>query len=396
MKKRQFIRQQEAKQRKLVRSAVRKHLSADALIGTVRTSFGEVIDSRLDKPQIPMTDALMSAFAMFSLKDPSVLAFEKRVREEDSNLKTIYKLTRIPCDTQMRSILDPVPPEELRPAHNAVFRNLQRGKGLEQMRYLPEGYLLLLDGTQFFSSDKLSSPCCLEKTSSKTGKTTYYLQMLGAALAHPDRKEVIPLIPEHISKQDGQEKNDCELNASRRFLTDFHREHPHLEIVVGQDGISPNGPYIRFVKDLGYHFLFTVKEDDHTHLFSQLDLAIKKRKAKELILDDAKDKKKFHFFRWMNGLPINKSHKDLLVNVLEYWEVRGKETKRFCWVTDIHLTEENVYRMMRAGRARWKVENETFNTLKNQGYNLEHNYGLGENYLSIVFTKVMMLAFLCV
>lgn len=67
---------------------------------------------------------------------------------------------------------------------------------------------------------------------------------------------------------------------------------------------------------------------------------------------------------------------------------------RFTWVTDIAITKANAYRIMRAGRARWKIENETFNTLKNQGYHLEHNYGLGKQYLSMVFVKIMLLAFL--
>jgi hypothetical protein len=268
---------------------------------------------------------------------------------------------------------------------------------LEQLCYLSEGYLIAFDGTGYFSSEKLFSPYCLTKISSKTGKTTYQLQTLGAAMVHPDMKEVIPLTPEIISRQDGDSKNDCELNASRRFLSKFRQEHPHLEIVVIQDAISPNGPYIRFLKDLDSHFILTVKEADHTHLFRQFDVAIKAQQAKDLLIQDPKDQGKFHYFRWVNGLSLNASHKDLLVNVLEYWELRGETseiTKRFCWVTDIPLTEENVYRIMRAGRARWKIENETFNTLKNQGYNFEHNYGLGQKYLSFVFVRLMMLAFL--
>ena len=356
-----------------------------------------VDDPRHGKAQIPLTDALMSAFAMFSLKDPSLLAFEKRWKEEDSNLRSIYHLSEIPSDTQMRTILDPVPPEELRAPHNAILRNLQRGKALEQLRYLDEGYLIALDGTGYFSSEKLFSPFCLQKIDSKSGKTTYQLQALGAALVHPDMKEVIPLTPEIISRQDGHNKNDCELNASRRLLSKFRQEHPHLEIVVTQDAISPNCPYIPFLKDLDCHFILTVKEADHTHLFAQFDAAIEAKQAKELLIQDPKDREKFHYFRWVNRLALNASHKDLLVNVLEYWQVTGQNseiTKRFCWVTDIPLMEENVHRIMRAGRAHWKIENETFNTLKNQGYNFEHNYGLGQKYLSMVFVRLMMLAFL--
>ncbi|MDY0041850.1 MAG: transposase, partial [Desulforhabdus sp.] len=211
---------------------------------------------------------------------------------------------------------------------------------------------------------------------------------------HPEMKEVIPLIPEIISQQDGTTKNDCELNAGRRFLTQFHAEHPHLDIVLTHDAISPNGPYIRFVQDLGYHFIFNVKDSDHAHLFTRFDQARLKGDGGDLILEDPRRRDRYHYFHWVNGVPINASHQDVLVNLLEYWQVIGDEMIRFSWVTDIPITEANAERIMRAGRARWKIENETFNTLKNQGYNFEHNYGLGKQYLSMVFVKIMMLAFL--
>ncbi len=393
MSPRQFHRQKKVERDKALSVTVRRHLSADALIKTVRSSFEQVGETRKGTPAIPMEDALMAAFAMFSLKDASLLQFDKRRVEQPTNLKTVYKLTAIPCDTQMRTILDPVSPEELRPAHNAVLNSLQRGKAFEKMTYLEEGYLMPMDGTGYFSSEKLFSDQCLQKTDSG-GKTTYYLQMLGAAIVHPERKELIPLIPEIISRQDGATKNDCELNASRRFLTKVRREHPHLEIVVTHDAISPNGPYLRFVKDLGYHFIFGVKDSDHAYLFARLDEAVATGNAGELILEDPEDNRRFHYFHWANDLSINASHKDLRVNMLEYWQVTGEERLRFSWVTDIPLHKANIYRIMRAGRARWKIENETFNTLKNQGYHLEHNYGLGQQYLSIVFPKMMMLAFL--
>ena len=71
----------------------------------------------------------------------------------------------------------------------------------------------------------------------------------------------------------------------------------------------------------------------------------------------------------------------------------GKK-QHFSWVTKLPLTQENVYEVMRAGRSRWRIENETFNTLKNQGYNFEHNYGHGYKELCSVMTMLMLLAFL--
>mgnify|MGYP000313953931 CR=1 FL=1 len=92
----------------------------------------------------------------------------------------------------------------------------------------------------------------------------------------------------------------------------------------------------------------------------------------------------------------------MTVNFLEYWETtqwvspKGmlKEEKRhFSWVTDFSLYESSCKQIMRAGRTRWKIENETFNTLKNQGYEFEHNFGHGYKNLSTNFAKLMMLAF---
>ena len=82
------------------------------------------------------------------------------------------------------------------------------------------------------------------------------------------------------------------------------------------------------------------------------------------------------------------------VNFIEYWEMGGDQVQHFSWVTDLRVSTRNVYKLMRGGRARWKIENETFNTLKNQGDNFEHNDGHGEQHLSVVCALRMMLAFL--
>ena len=102
-----------------------------------------------------------------------------------------------------------------------------------------------------------------------------------------------------------------------------------------------------------------------------------------------------HYFRYCNGVPLNDANFELEVNFLEYWERRrnGKE-QHFSWVTDLPIEASNVMQLMRTGRARWRIENETFNTLKNQGYCFEHNFGHGDQHLSTVFAHLMMLAFL--
>ena len=373
---------------------LRKHLNADALFNTVRREFEKLPDPRSVCPEIPVADVAMSAFAMFSLKDPSLLAFEKNVSARDHNLRSVYKISAIPADTTMREILDEVPPSELRPAYRAVFRQVQRGKALEQMAVLGGYHLLALDGTTYFSSEKLFSEACLKKTDSRTDKTTYQLQMMGAALVHPDFKEVIPLAPEPICREDGATKNDCERNAAKRLLEKLRVEHPHLRLIATEDALSPNGPHIDLLKELEYRFILSVKPDDHVFLWEKVDEAVEDKRAVEFDCPDPDDPGIHHYFRFVNDLPLNKSRQDLRVNFLEYWQDSSKRTMRFSWVTDFLITRENAYTLMRCARAEWKIENETFNTLKNQGYHFEHNYGLGRKYLGTVFPTIMMLAFL--
>jgi hypothetical protein len=366
----------------------------DAMLAILHGCFEGVRDTSRGDPTISLHDVLMSGFAMMALKDPSLLAFDRRRIAQDHNLRSVFHIKVIPCDTQMRTRLDGVDPDWLRPAYRALFRKAQRGKALEKMVFIEGCYLIALDGTGYYSSEKLFSPFCLVKSCSKSGKTIYHLQALGAAIVHPDSRTVIPLAPEPICKQDGQTKNDCERNGARRWLGNFRKDHPHLKAVITEDALSPNAPHIRDILAADCHFILGVKENDHKYLFSCVDAALESGEAVEHDLPDQKDPTVSHFFRFTNGVPLNESNKDLLVNVLEYWEEGGKKPQHFCWVTDFTITRDNVYDIMRGGRARWKIENETFNTLKNQGYHLEHNFGLGEKYLSLTFFSLMMLAFL--
>jgi len=370
---------------------IRKHLSASGLFKLLRTRFEKIADHRAaELVQISLADTLMSAFAMFSLKDPSLLAFDER-RKTDGNLKRVYGLEEVPCDTQMRTTLDEVEPSAVKPTFKDVFRELQRGKELEKFVFMEGCYLLSLDGTGYFSSKKIHCDACLEKVNKKTGEVTYYHQMLGAAIVHPDLKEVIPLAPELIIKQDGETKNDCERNAAKRFFAQLRKDHPHLPLIVTEDALSSNAPHVRELEKHNLHYILGVKEGDHPFLFEHVAAAQQAGQTTELEVHGVGVK---HRFRFLNQVPLNKSNQDLLVNFVEYWEITKKGTQHFCWITDFTVTPSNVFQIMRGGRARWKIENETFNTLKNQGYHFEHNFGHGKKNLSVVFALLMMLAFL--
>jgi hypothetical protein len=211
--------------------------------------------------------------------------------------------------------------------------------------------------------------------------------MLSAVIAHPDQKVVLPFAPEPIMKTDGSKKNDCEHNAAKRFLDDLKREHPHLKVIITGDGLYPDGPFIKRLKKDDHRFILVAKEKSLKYLFSEFRALPKEEYTLQ-------QKGITHRFEWANDHVLNNSHPDCSVNVLEYWEehTNGK-IQHWVWVTDIPLTEKNVYHVMRGGRARHKIENETFNTLKNQGYQFEHNFGHGNQHLSTVFSHLMLITF---
>jgi len=379
---------------------LRKHLNADALFMSIHREFEQIPEFRTGDIKISISDALMSAFAMFSLKDSSLLQFDSRREDlaECQNLNSIYGIWNIPSDSRMREICDEIDPKKyLSPIFKVPFRHLQRGKALEQMVFYKGCYLLNLDGTGFFSSKKVNASYCMEKVNKKTGEITYHLQMLGAAIVHPDFKEVIPLCPEMIIKQDGTTKNDCERNAAKRFFEQLRNDHPHLPLIVNEDALSPNAPHICHLKKHNLHYILGVKPGDHKFLFNFVENADQDGRTIEFEVENEDGPEITHRFRILNEVPLNQSNQELLVNFIEYWE-HSKETDKITyhntWITDFTLTKENAYIIMRGGRARWKIENETFNTLKNQGYNFGHNYGLGEKNLAVVFAMLMMMAFL--
>ena len=340
----------------------------------------------------------MAGFALFALKSPSLLAFDDRRKSNERNLKSLFHLQHVPCDTQMRTILDDVEPSQLRAPFVSVFRRLQRGKALEPFVFLDGHYLMALDGTSYFSSETIHCPSCLEKKS-RNGKVAYSHQMLGAVLVHPDLKEVIPLCPEPIIKQDGIEKNDCERNASRRFLGHFRQEHPSLPVIILEDALSANAPHLADLAEHNLPFIIAIKPGSHGFLFTQMHDAFGNGRASVLTTVD--EKGVLLHYRWLEKASLNESNPEVLVTMLELWEIHPKGPKgrkglirQFSWITKLEVDDDNVPLVARGGRSRWHIENETFNTLKNQGYHFDHNFGHGENNLSVVFAMLMMLAFL--
>ena len=372
----------------------KKHLSFSALRKSLSEHFCQIDDRRQrTKVDYSLHDCLMSGFAMMFFQDPSILAFQQRLQDgiQKNNLNTIFSVSDIPKDTQMRSVLDPIDAWRLDGIFSDFVHRLQRGKHLVNYQFLNNSYLVSIDGSEYFSSEKIHCPHCLV-TQSK-GKKRYHHQILQSVIVHPDMRQVLPLAPESISNRDGTKKQDCERNAAKRLVHKIRASYPKLKIIVTADGLYSNQPFIDELNAAKMSFILVAKPSDHKVLFEWVNELMALGDGGRLELADHKGRR--HRYQWINQVPLNGSKDADLVNFFQYQLVAksGKVTYKNSWVTDIEINENNVLSLVKGGRSRWKIENETFNTLKNQGYHIEHNFGHGQQNLSMIFFTLNLLAF---
>ena len=366
--------------------------SADRLYGIVRNAFSTVKSETGKKPFYSSSDVLMAGLAIFSQKFPSLLAFEKSLSNFEplfNNLHKLMGIEKIPSDTQMRERLDRIPNCELRKPFLSIHQELQKSGVYERFLYKGK-HIIAIDGTGFFSSRSVSCPNCMTKKS-KTHGTLYEHQALGIVMVHPDHKQVLPFAPEFISNHDGKTKNDSERSAAKRLLARTRAEFPSLDLVVVEDGLSSNAPHIEALKGNKMGFILGAKPGDHKFLFRNIEIA---RGTGELDCFVVNKNNQKYEIEILNDTQLNAST-ELRVNFLSV-KVHGKKglVTVFSWVTDQTLDRNTWFDVMKMGRSRWKIENETFNTLKNQGYNFEHNYGHGKQHLCNNFGSLMFLQFL--
>lgn len=336
-------------------------------------------------------DVAMSGLAMMFFQDPSLLQFQKRMEEvkQTSNLKSLFNVSSVPKDTCMRELLDEIDPDHIKPIFADFFFELQRGKHLEQYKVLKDSYIVSVDGSGYFSSHTIHCPGCLRK---KGKEPRFEHHIVQAALMHPDKRQVIPLSPQEVTNTDGQDKQDCETNAGKRLIRKIRKDHPKLRIIIVADSLYSKQPMIEDLRREHMHFVLAAKEEDHKVLMEYIQGARILGEVPCFTVQDPKGR--IHRYEWVEAVPLNGNDDTPSVNYLEYSLFVGeKRTYHNAWVTDIPINEVNVAELVRIGRCRWKIENEVFNTLKNQGYHIEHNYGHGGKHLSFNFFLLNLLAF---
>ena len=363
----------------------------DKLIKLVREGFAQIPDHRADNLSYNLVDMLSTGFAIFSLKDPSLACFREQYPVREENLRRIYGIEGLAGDTALREGLDEVAPEELHKQFKGPLDLLRDEEVLQQRQVLGNFVAVSVDGTGHYCSGSKSCPQCMVKNH-KNGKTTYYHQLLGAVAVHPEQATVFPVACEAIVRQDGSTKNDCELNASKRIIPQVRQMLPSEDILMIFDALYANGPHIQCLAQEKMSYIIGIKGDNY--IWVQVN---RLRQKDELQSRSWEEKGKKCTANFVNGLILNGQHRQILTNFFEYTEIDEKTGKQLfysSWITDIEITQENVAEMVKVARSRWKIENETFNTLKNQGYHLEHNYGHGKKYLATNFAILTFLAFL--
>jgi len=372
---------------------IKKHLSFTGLTRTIAEHFRQVDDQRqAGKVDYSVHDCLMSGLAMMFFQDRSLLSFQRRMahKYELSNLKTVFGVQAVPKDTQMRDVLDPLPLKLFDPIFAGFLSHLQRGKQLADYRFMKDKYLIAIDGSEYFSSEAIHCPGCLHTTSGN--KTRYHHQILQAVVIHPDRKQVLPLSPEPVGNTDGTDKQDCETNAAKRKIAAIRKHHPKLAIIITGDGLFSNQPFVDALKEKRMSFILVAKPTDHKVLFQWVEELMGLGGGDHLTYTDQKGRE--HHYQWVNQVALNGTKDADEVNFFKYQIIKdGKVNYQNSWVTDISIDRNNIEELVTGGRARWKIENETFNTLKNQGYHIEHNYGHGKQNLSMVLFNLNLLAF---
>lgn len=368
----------------------------DHLIQDLKRKFDSIQDERSQvNTKYSLGNILMSAFAMFSLKDHSLLQYIHHYKERAPNLLQVYGITRCPSDSCMRGVLDALKPDSLKTLCGQYIQRLDQEallspfelkiNALESYLYIP------IDGTKYFSSKKIHCPQC-QKQHHQNGTITYSHGALAAVIAHPEREIVLPIAMEAIQIQDGACKNDHELCAAKRLLPRIATVLGTHKALIGGDALYSNAPFIRLIHQFNLNFLLNLKEGNQGAPFRQFEALSKDQKTVRVLKTD----KKFSYaYEFANQLFLKNENQDLKINFLKLTltDLKTGHITTFCWITDILIQETNCAFLAKIGRTRWKIENETFNTLKNQTYDLEHNFGHGQSFLAQNFAQLMFLAF---
>jgi hypothetical protein len=341
----------------------------------------------------------MSAFSVFFTQSPSFLAHQRdmKLRKGRSNAASLFELTDIPSDNQIRNLLDPVNPEHLQSVYRQIFLALEKTEVLKSRRSFANQLLVAIDGTEYFSSKNIHCENCNHRELIN-GKTNYFHSALTPVIVQPGNEYVITLEPEFIIPQDGHEKQDCEIQAAKRWVEKQGEFYAKRGVTILGDDLFSRQPFCLVLKGKHLHFILVCKPDSHTQLYQTVDfLSANLTLGSKVVRRWNGRYAEISTYRYANQLPLCGDKDALALGWCEVTITRedtGEQLYKNAFVTDFEVTETTVEAIARDGRARWKVENENNNVLKTKGYHIEHNFGHGNQYLASLLLSLNLLAFL--
>ena len=343
-------------------------------------------------------DAALAAFSIFFTQNPSFLAFQNAMQKKKgkNNAQSLFGVLNIPCDNQIRNLLDEVAPGYVSPVFSYIFNGLNNAGHLDIFRSYNGNLLIALDGTQYFSSKSIHCENCNQKHH-KNGTTTYSHTVITPVVVAPGNNKVISLQPEFITPQDGHKKQDCENAAAKRWISQNAPVYKHLGITMLGDDLYCKQSLCVLMLEQELNFILVCKPNSHKTLYQWLD-ELEKMQAVETVIEKRWTGKRHEIdtFRFAIQVPLRDSDDALNVNWCELTTTLpdGKIIYKNAFATNFKISKDNVKDIVADGRARWKVENENNNVLKTKGYNLEHNFGHGGKHLSSLLLTFNLLAFL--
>lgn len=377
-------------------------LSLNKIMERLKESWQNLPDYRKpnNNTRYQIGDAALAAFAVFFMQSPSFLAYQRDMQQKKGkeNVGTLFKVEKIPSDNQIRNLLDPITPDHFHDDYNWVKQEIEQSGRLVAFQDYQSTYLIALDGVVYHSSEKITCKNCTYRQD-RTGVTHHYHSAIVPVIVKPDSPHVISLPPEFIVPQDGHEKQDCERAASKRWLAKHHAQYPTKTVTFLGDDLYANQPLCELIaQTYEQYFVFVCKPDSHTKLYEWVSSLASLNRLEQLQERRWNGRHgEIWTYRLVNQVPLRGGEDALLVNWLELiitHEESGKQLYHNSWVTNHHLTRKNVAHLAKMGRSRWKVENENINVLKTKGYNLNHNFGHGQQHLANVFFALNILAFL--
>ena len=368
-------------------------------IAALRERGSELPDKRTGRNgPCRMADIALAAFSVFFMQSPSFLAHQRAMAAARgrSNAHTLFAMTRIPCDNHIRQMQGGAPPEHLDPLFAAIVGDLEASGDLDPLRCLAARVLIAQGGSEHFRSRKIHCRHCSTRRRAD-GEVEYFHAFLGASLVAPGHATVLPLPAGFLRPRDGAAKQDSEVEAARRWLARLGPTYAGLEPVHLGDDLFAHQPMVEAIRAQGASFILVCKPSSHKTLAAYLQGVLLDGYSESRGRGAARRIHRYRCqnWRWMSEVPLRDGDDALAVNWLEVEITRpdGKLTYRSCFVTDLPVDRLTVALLAACGRARWKIENETFNVLKTSGYHLEHNFGHGKETLASLLVALNLFAF---